>query len=92
MTDVEVEDCKTGFRLPPPPPKNLRRKNKNEFLGGGDMAFDYGKKQRLTTDASGASKNQAKQVNANANTIAQNAIAKAMKSSKAEVAGEVAFA
>ena len=37
-------------------------------------------------------RNQAAKVNANAFTIAQNAIAKAMKSSKTEVAGEVAFA
>ena len=39
-----------------------------------------------------ARRNQASQVTANAFTQAQNAIAKAMKSSKTEVAGEVAFA
>lgn len=54
-------------------------------------------REQAETDDSGkrslaARQNQANQVTANAFTQAQNAIAKAMKSSKTEVAGEVAFA
>ena len=57
----------------------------------------FRQREEAETDDSGkrspaARRNQAAKVNANAFAIAQNAIAKAMKSSKTEVAGEVAFA
>ena len=57
----------------------------------------FRQREEAETDDSGkrspaARRNQATKVNANAFTQAQNAIAKAMKSSKTEVAGEVAFA
>ena len=57
----------------------------------------FRQREQAETDDSGkrslaARQNQANQVTANAFTQAQNAIAKAMKSSKTEAAGEVAFA
>lgn len=57
----------------------------------------FRQREEAETDDSGkrspaARRNQAAKVTANAFTQAQNAIAKAIKSSKTEVAGEVAFA
>lgn len=57
----------------------------------------FRQREEMDTDDSGkrspaARQNQATKVNANAFAIAQNAIAKAMKSSKDEVAADMAFA